>query len=482
MIAGQRLNSPFIDGRLHWNYDNADYLKRAVHSTNSSIPSWKKIFGTSNYEYDRSGQVKSIQYYAHHGLLQPFLFNLYAKLVGYGEYTPRSFSLLISMAASACFILILVQFIHSPLILLFGGLLYQLMPLNLAYFDHWKYENIAELMLYLTILTGLYRHSFRYQWPFLLSLLFAFHSDYYIYLPIFLFLAYLLKQEKETMNPRIIWGICSLGILTTFALQFLLGFDFDNIINILVFRLNLGESHFSFWNWCTKTMRFIVMNIGYCYLWLGFILSVFAIKTKHWKKNLLIYLGIIVLLSNLIWIAVFQNHSFIHHYSHWFFGPSIALLITAYLQMAAQQKWFTHSWFLICLLILPLLFLSFIQYRTMIDRFQKARYGHIDDIEYIQSAYKRIRYFNDGKSGPIGWWSSPIPYLYTDPIYNPNHRQIQPIISDIPLNPQSDLIVIINDKRFMDAFIQYCKSEFKIINLQVYRVTPSFTYFSFEYP
>ena len=99
-----RLNEPILDGRLHWYWCNAFFLLKARHSNTPPPPELAgtrrdvlRIFGMANYTYDTHGRPEEIRLYSHHPILTPTLFRLYTRMLGYDNWVPRSFMLILSL-------------------------------------------------------------------------------------------------------------------------------------------------------------------------------------------------------------------------------------------------------------------------------------------------------------------------------------------------------------------------------------------------
>ncbi len=103
-----RLDAPFLDTRLHYSYDNADFgFKIRNGLRNGDL---RSQFGVTVNAYDswgeRTGQPR---YYTDHPFLLKTLLQLYGRVTGVSEWTTRSFYLLVAMATVAGFYWILLQ-------------------------------------------------------------------------------------------------------------------------------------------------------------------------------------------------------------------------------------------------------------------------------------------------------------------------------------------------------------------------------------
>ena len=102
-LAGPRLNEPLGDGRLHYNFDNAKFLRHALHSNYAPPGRWdaRLLAGTAIWEFAGDGSVTGLKFYARHPVLLPALFRLCVMACGPGWWVPRTFMLLHLLATLA---------------------------------------------------------------------------------------------------------------------------------------------------------------------------------------------------------------------------------------------------------------------------------------------------------------------------------------------------------------------------------------------
>ena len=99
------LAAPFLDARLHVEFDNAWFTTMARNGLRNGDA--RSQLGVTLNRYERWGKsVGRPEYYTHHPFLIKALFQQFARLAGTGEAASRVFALLISFAIAACLLLL----------------------------------------------------------------------------------------------------------------------------------------------------------------------------------------------------------------------------------------------------------------------------------------------------------------------------------------------------------------------------------------
>ena len=99
-LSWGRLGLPFLDGRLHYNYDNALFATCA--RTGILLGDARSQMGITQIHYDAWGRPAGApSYYTHHPFLFKAVFQLWVRGFGDSEFSTRVFALLVSMLAAA---------------------------------------------------------------------------------------------------------------------------------------------------------------------------------------------------------------------------------------------------------------------------------------------------------------------------------------------------------------------------------------------
>ncbi len=130
---------PFLDTRLHYDYDNADFTFRARNGNRND--DLRSQFGVTVNAYTRWGErTGKPTYYTDHPFLMKALFQQFTRVVGTDEWVSRVFYLLVSLAIAGGFYTILLQSTSSLLGSLAGALTLVSLPLFAVYQTCVKFE------------------------------------------------------------------------------------------------------------------------------------------------------------------------------------------------------------------------------------------------------------------------------------------------------------------------------------------------------
>jgi hypothetical protein len=474
-VSIPRLNLPFLDTRLHWYFDNAMFLLMAVHSSDETIDDPRKIFGVANYEYNHALQPAKIHFYSNHGVLSPTLFLQFSKLVGFKEYTPRIFSLLVSLCASLLLFLTIKKVLNSNMVAFILTALYVSMPLQSLYMDQMKYSNMEALIFF----AFLFSVSHLEARPLLriaritlaLSAFLLFHTDYPIFFPAIAAAIYLLA--RKTGSSRILVFSMMAGIVSTLLIQWWLGFG---PVNAASKRIGFDQAGLTTGSWLQKQWLFLAENFGEVQLFfMGLCLVQIAIKPAL-LKNFWVYSGFVTFLGTLLYLTVFRNQSSIHHFNQWHLATGYVLMLIGLAQI--------YSWAEILerkkryLFLLPFLFLNFYQSYDLYKKCRAPEFAKPQDIQQIRAIDKRILYFTDGTSGPHDWWNGPGIKLYKDPIFN-GKKTPSPIPTgeNVTYEIDEDLLAVLNDPKAIQYVYETMKHWYPDFILEPVEQTPTFVFF-----
>ncbi len=487
-ISLPRLRAPLIDARQHTTFDTAAFLRTALHSNDPTLEDWRKVFGVSVYGYDEHDTPVSVLHYSHHGVLSPTLLRCYAKLVGHSEFTPRSYSLILSLGSTILLFVLLEQATQHRGLAFGLTLLNLLSPLKYLYMDVWKYEGIVELLLLACYLCFVQRHRHRYwRYAFLVVTFLIFHADYPAYLPLAFVLLYLFLNRRQPGERRLlVQGLVAagLGLITTLLIQFSLGLTPAAMKTNVGFRLAGGMETASLAQFAERYLSHMLTNLGLFHIVVMVTALLWLVAAPASLKNPFVYLGSTLIVSTLVYTWTFRNATLIHHYLLWNYGSGYSLLMGGLLGEGAASRWLkTCRTPVLLLLLLPSVLATWQLAIEREESFKRTTFGTKEDIELIRSMEKRILYFTNELSGPSGWWQSPGITLYTDPIFRGGQRaRARNIMQLKQFHPDRDVVVMMRGEQAYPRFAATLKETFGIETLRSYTASPSFAYFTFELP
>ncbi|MBT5856454.1 hypothetical protein HOH87_07480 [bacterium] len=478
-----RLNEPLIDGRLHWYFDNGLFLKLATHSNDDTQRSWKKAFGVTSYQYDAHNNVTGMSHYQNHPVLMPTLFKIYTQVVGSNDRAPRSFALILSLISTVMVFAIFRLTVGNPA--LSGGLtlLYCLLPLKWTYMDQFKYENISELLIIASIFALIQLREWKYgKQAFLIALFFLFQTDWTAYMPGAIILGYLFlnrrsEEYQDILKPALITATTS--FLVTLGIQYQLGFTPSAIYKTFLYRSGMDVQNISWSVWAGKQWIFIKMNFGVGNTLLGISCFLISLVNKLWKKHDLSFFGITLFIVSLVYIGVLRNQSFIHHYVQWTLMISYLLLLGGLIRAYQKSDNTIINKSSIAIVMSIMILATWSDASQTLLSFKQSTYGTAEDMKVIQEIGKRVLYFDNGISGPPGWWSGPIVGIYTDPIYSKGVNSLAKNITTLKgaINTETDVIVRM---RSQNALVPFKKAAVKRLGqktLSVYKLSPTFVFY-----
>jgi hypothetical protein len=487
-ISLPRLRVPLIDSRLHTTFDTAAFLRTALHSNDPTLEDWRKVFGVSVYEYDEQDTPVSVLHYSHHGVLSPMLLRWYAKLVGYSELTTRSYSLILSLGSTVLLFVLLGKATQNHPLAFGLTLLNVLLPLKYVYMDVWKYEGMVEFLLLACYLCFVQRHRHRYwRYAFLAVVFLILHADYPAYLPLAFVLFDLFLNRRQPGERRLLVQgavAAGLGLITTLLIQSSLGLTAAAMRTNVGFRLGGGMETASLAQFAERYLSYMLANLGLFHVIVMVTALLFLVTSPSFLRNPFVYLGSTLICSTLVYTWTFRNATFIHHYLLWNYGNGYSLLMGGLLGEGAASRWLKACRTpVLLLLLLPSVLTT---WQLAIERqanFTQTTFGTKEDIELIRSMEKRILYFDNGLSGPTGWWHSPGITLYTDPIFRGGRRaRARNIMQLKQFHPDRDVVVMMRGEQVYPRFAAALKETFGIETLRSYLLSPSFVYFTFELP
>lgn len=140
-----RLGAPFLDTRLHYSFDNAEFGFRIRNGIRNG--DLRSQFGVTANTYDRWGErVGGPLYYTDHPFLMKAALQQYGRIVGVTEWATRSFYLLVAIATVAGLYAILVRTTRNLFASAAGAATLVTLPLFSVYQTSVKFETDGMLV------------------------------------------------------------------------------------------------------------------------------------------------------------------------------------------------------------------------------------------------------------------------------------------------------------------------------------------------
>jgi hypothetical protein len=423
LVSLPRLNLLFVEGRAHWTIDSAYETLHALHSLDRAIESPSKVFGVAEYVYDDAGREVGIVHYAHHPVLAAALFRAYARLAGFGHWVPRSFALLFSMGITILLFVLLERELRTPDLAAALTLLYVLLPLNYNYQDAWKHETVATFVVLLNFwLARRLDEGRAVRLAFAASFFLLFQAEWAVYsigagLWIYLF------STRPRRDRRFLFGVligAAASVVLNVFILYRLGFDRDAMRAQALYRMSAGMGAVAPLDWIRRQLGFSALNFTAVNMALLAVLAAWQLsRPRRALRVPLLVFGGLSALATLVWIAVFRNLSYVHHYHQWYLGLGFVLILAGSLdEFVAERKWSGAQARLAMLtLLLPLLAASAYGSLRLESLIHDGDFASSADIVAIRDQTRRLVVSSTGAGGPRDWWMSSHIKLYSDPHY-----------------------------------------------------------------
>jgi len=467
-----KLDDPFLDGRFHYNNDNACFTVAARNG--NRVGDLRRQFGVYFCYYDSWGHRTTEGYnYINHPPLMKALFQQYTKLVGYEEWASRSFYLLVAFGIAAGLFAVLLQTTRSLGIALLATAVMVNIPLFATFQTCVKWEADG-MLIGVWLFAALVRYLRRSSRPalvavFLLTFL-AFLTHWSVMPFAAAVAAYLLWRSRDRTEPearRALLAVVGGGTLGLGALAALLLFLnggsaelFAKLLDAGVARA--GEPRGTSHAWWPRQWVYAESNFGVALLLAVLGLTVFfsarwVLRRRkgtrpsdapgHDPNTLLWVFFFASLTAACCWLFIFTQAAFIHVYWQIWFVLPIATLIAAFLHTARPRRNLGQASFVVCFLLAVLL--SGASVRAY-DELLASQLGRPDDIEFLET-FRHERFsrlvFIPVSDDPFNYWFKGFIFsYYTDRrlyLYKPGKRERVATDDKVLLlrSPQQDEVV-----------------------------------------
>ena len=429
------LGLPFLDTRLHYDYDNADYsFKVRSGNRNGDL---RSQLGVTDNVYIRWGERTGVPTYSmDHPFLVKTVFQQYTKIVGTEEWASRSFYLAVSFAISAGLFVVLLQTTRSILAALAGAATFVSLPLCAVYQTVVKYETdgmlvgiwlFAALAAYLR--TG--RRAALIAYATLTALAFLTHWTAILFVGALG--AGLLVRAWRGKDPRVKRGLlvtagaALAGMVLLAALLCFLQGGWRAPLEVLVQAYSRRSGAIPAETWWNRQWLYAKLNFGSGVGWLILVPALVLASRRFWPRpvaaaesapgsaGLLATFFFSTLSVACVWVLVFRQGSFIHVYWQYWFAFPISALVAAAFASLGDRRWTLAAGAVLCVAtIVVLLTVS----RAAHDRVFADQLGTREDVEFLRSLrddrFPRFVFVPVADAALNQWFQGPLFQYYTD--------------------------------------------------------------------
>ena len=429
LVAGLwHITDQFIDGRYHYNWGPPFWLMNAKATNDAGL--LKSYFGIArSYEAPANGQEAKIGYYASHPELIGPTFALGTRVFGYGEWSPRLFTLLLTMSAT----LLLFAAFYKSFGLLFAsifGALFASLPLIYIYGK--MLDPVALVMLFLSVsLFGFIKTLLKEKFG--LSILFvgilgmglSDWSGLVFGGLVFVLSIYLLRHDSAALKKTalLIGGAILLSLLIYFTQIYLQGGEtivglVKNYAGLLKYRAGIGANDQVAWlNYFWSQIYYFKDNFTLPLVLLGIIGLVLAVNAESRKRDNVVKLGtalfiFFVFLGELFYLTFLKQASLRHVYYQYYYAIPFTFG-ALYLLQWCTARFFSHRNSIRAFAAIggiAVLFSGWMSYAAYTKLLFKDIWGDRSDIELIKTLKnipltEKIVVMDNETT--LGWFSNP---------------------------------------------------------------------------
>jgi hypothetical protein len=426
-----RLGAPFLDTRLHYSYDNADFgFKIRNGIRNGDL---RSQFGVTVNAYNHWGErTGEPSYYTDHPFFLKALLQLYGRVIGVSEWTTRSFYLLVAMMTAIGFYWALLQTTGNLFASAAGAATLVTLPLFAVYQICVKFE--ADGMLLAVWIFALFIACLR-QGPRSLRLLYAVlvAAAFLTHWTVILFVGclgvyelLLLRRQvpgaRELFRTTVLASIA--GLVSVLSLMSYLQYGWAGALEPLMKSFAVRAASIPLNVWLDRQLAYLQQNFTMpVALACGVMLCLFVIhlwKSRHdapSPDSLNLLTGFIAMTSavGILWVVLFRQGSFIHVYWQYWLCLPIGALVAGALTVA-EKRWRTPGlWRVLACVLVAWLFVSSQRAFTGIVA---GQLGTPADIEFLSSLradpFERLVFVPVTDTALTQWFQGPLFLYYTD--------------------------------------------------------------------
>jgi hypothetical protein len=433
-MCWDKLRLPFLDTRLHYNYDNADFLFRARSGNRNG--DGRSQFGVTVDAYTRwEERTGPASYNTDHPFLIRALFQQYTRIAGVGEWASRAFYLGISFAVAAGLYALLLSTTGQLLASLVGAAVLVSLPVFAVYQTCVKFETDGMLVsVWLFVALGAYFRSGRAR-PLaalgaLTALAFLTHWTAILFVGtvlVWLLVVNLVRRDANARRALLVMLLASLaGVLGLVFLMSYLQRGLQNVLTILTTAFGIRTAPIPLGTWWTRQWLYARLNFTDVLLGVVLIggLALLLLRRRGRAERSLSLsfrvpdhgtFALCALTVAVVWIVLFRQGSFIHVYWQLWFSLPIAILIAELLRSISHSRRGVTAGAAIVLVLLAILTVAS---RKAYAAVLADQLGTVADITFLESLrgdrFRRFDYVSIRPTALDSWFQGPLFEYYTD--------------------------------------------------------------------
>jgi MFS family permease len=432
-----KLGLPFLDTRLHYNFDNAAFTVRARSGNRNG--DLRSQLGVTINAYSRWGErTGKPAYYTDHPFLVKALFQQYTRIVGTREWASRSFYLAVSFAIAAGLYTVLLQTTGSLLASLAGTATLVSLPLFAVYQTVVKFETdgmLVSVWLFAALTAYLQKGTRRALTVYGILAGLAFLVHWTAALFVCVLGAYLLTISWRGGRPAskrallVTVAAAILGAATLFACMSYVQGSWGAAWEALAGSFHVRSASIPAETWWARQWVYSRKNFSEGFPWFVLGLSLLLGGRWLWSRSvrskvssaplrsarLLALFFVSTLTVACAWLFLFPQGSFVHVYWQYWFCLPIATLVAAFVASLREHRLALAAGGLACAaLVMYLLAASRASYAGVLG----DQLGTSEDISFLSSL--REDRFNRWVFVPMTdmplnqWFQGPLFEYYTD--------------------------------------------------------------------
>lgn len=474
-----RLDLPFVDGRTHWQHDDALFLLHALHSLDGTLPDARKVFGVARYVYGPDGRPASVTHYSHHPVLTNALFRVWVAATGPKHWSPRLFALLISLATTAVLFGLLRRLLGDEYLAAGLTLLYDRLPLYVTYQDAWKHEGLAALLFFVCVRLAVEAPASRRAAAALPFALGALANAEWAVWAAGAGVTALVWREDGSLGRRAAVGFV-VGAAFAVLVALWLGFTPQAAAKQALYRAGAQMEGVGFVGWLSRQAGFLTFNFGPAAV--AAAVALLAAAAAGIRGTATAY-GLVALAAGMAWVVVFRNLSHVHHYAQWYLGMGFVLVAAGALEHLRRTRGPGPARFAAGVALVPLLAFSVRAEGVMAADIWPRLFGTPEDVAVLTFMKERVVFDMEGTSGPRDWWLSPNVVLYGDPVWKRRalglmdaRGGVVPMEQAADFDPRRDRLVALNEPGAAEEAVRRLGARAGAAPLRIVERSPTFVY------
>ena len=434
LFCGGSFSTPFLDTRLHYDYDNADFSFRARCGNRDAT--LRSQFGVTENSYSRWG-VKSgeSRYYTDHPFLVKAAFQQFTRIVGTEEWASRVFSLAVSFGIAAGLYVVLLVTTGSLVAAAAGSAILVSIPLFAVYQTCLKFETdgmLAGVWLFAALASYLRsgKASRLAAYGILVVLAFLVHWTSALFagaIGVYLLAAWLRRRDPAAGRALAVTAAAAIaGIaLLAIAMSYLQG-SWRSAWEHLARSFAVRSAAIPVAAWWARQRGYFDANFTAAVAGVDLLIAVFlgAGRLRRSGKEmepiasaerLLPVFFFSTLAVAVMWIAAFRQGSFIHKYWQYWLCFPIATIAAAFVASRKSQR---PAMLLAAAACAGLVVYQLLAAKDSYAGIVKEQLGTTEDIAFLQTlredTFTRFVFVPVSDTPLNQWFQGPLFEYYTD--------------------------------------------------------------------